>query len=679
MKRKLSIFAFILACIMLVAPLTVFAGSTTLTFGWNRRGWLVRTQDAYLPHHTITHLGLDRATNMVFGPDDLLYIADPTNDRIVVFDINSLDIVREVRHSAFRTPQGVFVAYDNRLYVADSGVGAVFIFDEYGELLRSHYAPTAMSFGDTRFAPRRIAVDMLGSMYIIGEGVYDGIIHLSGEGEFLGFFASNITTRTFTEMLQDTLFTEEQLAQLPARIPVTFSNVTIDSRGVVYSASMGTPDRMGGEGIKRHDMAGRNTITNFIPAFDLADLVVDSYGNIFGASTAGWIWVFTNDGTLIFYFGAAHAMHEDIAGWFRRLVSIAVSSDGEIWALDGDSNLLQSFTPTEYARTIYTALNLFNAGRYDESAEVWERVLRHNQMSVLAHNGRGRALLYQQDFEAAMRSFYLAGGRFYYSTAFWEVRNIWLLNNLATILICVAAFFATMSAIKHIDRKKVVASYIRNKKNIAMNTPGLHSILFAFSVARHPLNSYYSLKLKQKGSLGGAIFHFLLFFIAYMLFTTSRGFIVQFVDIVDMDFVAIIGGFFGLFVLFILCNYLVTSIKDGEGGILDIFKLVSYGLFPLTITLFAVTIISHGITFNELFLYNFALLFGGIYTVAILWLGFQEMHNYSFRETFSSLLITFIFMVIMLVVIFNLTILFDGIVSFIQSLGTEVYFNVRGL
>jgi len=679
MNKKFAFVLLLLIALQVFTPLTAIASNTVLTFGWNRRGWLVRTQDAYLPYRNITHLGMNNPQNMVFGPDDLLYIADTGNRRIVVFDISTEQMVREVTYTGFQSPRGVFVTPDNVLYVADAVAGAVFIFDEHGVHVRTHLEPDAMAFGDTRFAPHRIAVDIRGNMFIVGEGVFDGIIQLSSEGEFLGFFASNQATRTFVQMLQDIFFTDRQREGLAARIPHTFSNVTVDRRGVVYTASMGHPGELGGEAIRRHDMAGRNTIQNFIPVSWVADIVVDRYDNIFAASTDGFIWVFTNDGTLIFYFGAGHIGGEDISGWFRSLVSIAVSSQGHIWALDGENAFLQSFAPTEYAQTIYSALSLFNSGLYEESAAQWETVLRHNQMSVLAHNGMGRALLYQQDFEGAQNSFYLAGNRFYYSMSFWEVRNIWLLNNLAVVLIFIVIFFALVSAIKHIDRKRIIATRVSNIRLRIMTAPRMQNIFFAFSIARHPIDSYYYLKIKQKGSLSGAAFHFILFFFVYMLYTTSRGFVVQFADVVDMDFTVIVGGFFGLFALFIVSNYLVTSINDGEGSIIDIFKLISYGLFPLTITLLGVTVLSHMITLNEVFLLNFSLLFGAIYTASVIWLGLQEVHNYSFGTTLKSLLITLFFMTIVLIIIFNLVVLFDGLVNFIESIGSEVYINVRGL
>ena len=674
--------ALSLVVMMLIQPLALFASgaNTTMTFAWNRRGWLVRTQDAYLPDLNITDLGLNSPQHMAFGEDDLLYIADTGNRRILVFDTIASQVYKELRFEGFESPRGVFIAPGDRLYVADAGANSIFIFNSRtGEHLQTHGAPTAMAFGETRFAPNRVAVDMRGNMYIVGEGVFDGVIQLSSAGEFLSFFASNQTSRTFTQMLQDIFFTERQRAALLDRLPPTFSSVTVDSRGVVYTTAMGTPSFLGGEGLRRHDMAGRNTISNFIPISNIIDLDVDQHGNIFVANTHGYITVFTNSGEMIFYFGASGATNVDIAGWFQALQSIAVSSQGYIWALDSTRNFLQSFAPTEYALSVYHALNLFNAGLYDEAAYVWDSVLRHNQMSVLAHAGLGRAQLYQQQFDTARHSFYLAGHRVYYSAAFWEVRNDWMMNHLGGILIVIAAFFAVMSIVRNLDRKRVVAGAVDRAKYKVMNAPHIKPIMFAFSVARHPIDSFYYMKRYEKGSALGALFHFILFFIAFMVHQTSQGFLMQMIDVVDMDFFVVIGGFFGIFILFVLSNYLVTSINDGEGNVIDIFKLVSYALFPLTITLFAVTLVSHVITLNELFLLTFILRAGFIYAGVILWLGLQEMHNYSFGQTLKSIIITALFMLLAIIVIFNVNILTSEVAAFFESIWREVYANVTGM
>ena len=670
--KKITAFIFIIA---LFSPLVSYSQSTTVSFAENKKGWFVPTQDGYLPDRNITGLGLKNPENIAFGKNDILYIADTGNRRIVLFDTNSGNIVREIFYEGFRAPRGVYVTQDETLYVADSIAGAVFIFNPQYECIKTITAPHSIAFGDTQFSPTRIGVDPRDSMYIIGEGVFSGIIHLSNEGEFLGFFASNQTTLTFVQLLQNIFFTERQKQGLLDRLPLNFSNVFVDPRGIVYSVSMGRDVTRAGEAIKKHDMAGRNMLRTRTTR-SLTDITVDQYGNIFTTSTQGWIQVNATDGEEIFFFGAGHLSNEDIAGWYSNLVSIAVSSQGHIWTLDGDKAFLQSYIPTEYTQSIYRAQQLFNEGHYVEAGGEWNNVLRFNQMSVLAHNGMGKSWLYQEEYEKAQYEFFVAGNREYFSQAFWETRNIWLLNNMSYILIVFVLLFGILFIIKRADEKQVVKTTVRKGRNAIMNAKYINTTLFAFSVARHPLDSFYYMKLKEKGSLPGATVNFIFFFVAYLIFQTSKGFIMQFAEIEDMDFSVIIGGFLGIYLLFVICNYLVTSINDGDGGIIDIFKLVSYAMFPLSITLLAITVVSYVLTQNEVFLLNFLLAGGFIWSGALLWLGLQEVHNYSFSDTFKSLVFTAVFMLLAIVVIFNMTILFNQFVQFIEAIVREAYANI---
>jgi hypothetical protein len=344
--------------------------------------------------------------------------------------------------------------------------------------------------------------------------------------------------------------------------------------------------------------------------------------------------------------------------------------------LDSDKAFLQSYTPTEYTESIYRAQRLFNEGHYVEAGYEWNNVMRFNQMSVLAHNGLGKSYLYQEEYKKAQYEFFVAGNRGYFSQAFWETRNIWLLRNIPFMLIALVLFFGGLFVLKLLDKKQVLKTTITNSINKIMNTKYIDSILFAFSIARHPMDNFYYLKIKQKGSLFGAFVIFIFFFIAYLINQSSKGFIMQFIEIEDMDFNVIIGGFIGIYLLFVFCNYLVTSINDGEGSIIDIFKLVSYAMFPLSVTLILVTVISHVTTENETFLLIFMLIGGFAWSGALLWLGLQEVHNYSFTNTFKSLLITSVFILISIVLLFNMIILFDQIVQFFEAIVREAYANI---
>ncbi len=143
----------------------------------------------------------------------------------------------------------------------------------------------------------------------------------------------------------------------------------------------------------------------------------------------------------------------------------------------------------------------------------------------------------------------------------------------------------------------------------------------------------------------------------------------------DMDFNVIVGGFFGVTALFVISNYLVTSINDGEGGFTAIFKLFSYASFPLSVTLLSVTALSYALTLNEVFLMNFAGVFGGAWSLILLYLGLQEVHGYSVLNTLKSIIFSFAFMIIAIIIMFNLLILFNQFTQFIEAFVREALAN----
>ncbi len=667
--KKLICFLLAAACFI---PAAIAAQSTTYTWALDRKGNFVHTQDAYLPERTVTDLMLKEPEDMFIAADGYMYICDTGNRRVVVYDTKQNEIVREITHEGFQRPRGIYITRDMDLYVADSMAAAVFRFDRNDNLIQTFDRPDSAAFGNTAYAPMRVAIDNRGSLYVVGEGVSNGIIQLSVTGEFLGFFTSNKVKLTFIQVLQNIFFTDAQKKSLMDRVPGTFSNVHTDSQGIVHTVTMG---RDGEEVLKKHNMKGSNIFA--ADGWDTySDLTTDQNGIVYTSASNGWISAYTPDGNFIFDFGGYSTA--DIAGLFEYLTSIAVEADGTLWALDLSKAYLQSYKPTDYTLSIYEAITRFNEGRYTEAEEIWNTVLRYNQSSVLAHDGIGRAGLYTQNYQKAEMHFELAGNRTYYSQAYWELRNDWLQQNLIWILLIIVALVLTSLILRYADKKKRVKLAIGHVTHKIGGVYGIRDFVFAFSVMRHPLDAYYDLKRKNKGSYGGATLLYLLLFIVLLLYQTSKAFIFQMTDVQDMNLLAIMGGLFGVILLFIVCNYLVTSINDGEGSIGDIYKMVAYASMPITVSFGLITVISYGLTENERFLVTFIQLAGIAWFCVVMYLGLQEMHNYSLRNTVKSILFTALFIAIAIVVLLILTVLFQQIAQFVQSVGREVYYNANG-
>ncbi len=674
MKRIKILLILLITLIMTGMPVAAAFASqaTSYTYTFDQRGYWMRTQDAYLPDKTITNLGLSAPDDLFVDQDNMLYIADSQNRRVVKYSIDTDTVAGILTYEGFLNPRGVFVTKEGTIYVADPSAKAVFIFDRSFHFINSITRPDTPSFADTPFEPLRIAVDNGGTMYIVGEGVYNGIMQLAKTGDFLGYFAVNHTKLTLIQAIQNAIFTRAQLKNLIARVPNTFSNVFLGEDGIVYSITMGNNE----DGLKKHNTAGGNMFkTQDWVSDSMTDLYVDPQGIIYTSENNGNINIYSSQGELIFSFGAV-VLNLDVAGLFSTLPSLAVDRNRTIWAVDGDKGYLQSFQPTEYALMVYDSMGLYEKGMYEEALTQWNKVLKLNQMSVLAHSGVGKAYLHAEHYAEAMEHFKVSGDREFYSQAYWEVRNSWIQSNMIYIVILIAVLWLALFLVKTFDKKKRVRLGRQRFRERLSKVPVLGEVLYSLRIPRHPVDRYYDIRVKQRGTVAGATILYLLLFILFMIYTTGKGFIYQYRSVEDMDINSIIIGFFLIIGLFILCNYLVTSIKDGDGSFEQVYMIPAYGSVPLMAAMAFITVMSYFLTYNEAFLLTVILMIGIVWSVIAIFVGFMTVHDYSFKETAVSLIITFVFMIIAAIVALVIIIMWDQLWQFLLTLGKEMTRNV---
>ncbi len=679
MKQNKMIYKILcLSAVVFMAlrtPVQVSASqATSYTYASDEDMNWERTQDAYLPDKTVTGLGLSSPEDLFIDEDNMLYIADTGNRRVIKYDINSGQVEGILENSEMAGPRGVYVTREGEIYVADTAAKAVLVFDRDFNLINKLTRPDAPIFADTNFEPKRIAVDGGGNIYLISEGVYNGVIQLAKTGEFLGYFAVNDADLTFSQRLQQMIFTREQLANLVDINPTVFANVFVDRDGIVYTATSGTNRN----GMKKHSTNGGNMFKTDVWSYDnLTDVYVDHRGLIYTSSASGYIDIYSKNGEEIFAIGS-YVTTTDIVGLFTSLPSIAVDLDGNIWAVDGTKGYLQSFKPTEYAQMVYTAMDLYENGLYEEAMEKWNEVLRLNQMSVLAHNGVGKAYLHAEDYEASLEHFKVANNKEYYSQSFWEVRNKWLQRWLGPILGVAAALLVIRKIVKIIDRKHggEMERTWRALKKKAGGLPVWKDILYALRTPKRPMDSYYEIRRYRQGSVISAAVIYMLLFVDFMAYKTVKGFIYQTVKVENMDIGSIVLGFFALLGLFIVCNYLVTSINDGDGTFRQIFMIPAYGLMPAMIAMLTVTCVSYALTYNESFLLTLVLLIGVVWSVITIFIGLQTVHDYTFGETVKSIVLTVVFMIIIAVVGVIISIMWNSLYTFLTSVGKEMIQNV---
>lgn len=682
--KKKSLVLFLTLIFMVMAALPVGASqATSYTYTLDDQDEMVRTQDAYLPDKTITDLGLSEPSDMVIDENNIAYIVDTGNQRIVVYDLNTEKVVKEMKKgtinsdefTGFETPKGIFRTNEGELYIADSGAKTVFRFTKDFEFVRRYDKPTAPIFADTNYEPSKVAVDSGNNLYIVSEGVYAGIIQLANTGEFLGYFTSNKSVLTPQQMFLKLIYTKEQQkkSEILNTLPSTFSNVYVDRQGTAYSTCMGK----GNDLLKKYSTNGTNMFGDVKTPSALTDVTTDENGIIYACDSHGYVWVYTSQGEVIFEFGE-QAEDTDISGLYSSLMTIAVDNKGNIWTADSEKGILQSFNPTEYATTIYRALDECENGDYDDAITDWNYVLRLNQMSVLAHNGVAKAYYNDEEYDKAMEHFEIAGNRDGYSNAFWEVRNKEIQKGLGTFLIIVIVLILLKVVISFVDRDKKIRKAKRALGKKLKNTPVIGEIGYAFKCAKHPIDRYYDIRVHKNGSMIAATIIYIVFFGVYMLYQTQKGFIYQYTKVEDMDMGAVVVGFFAILILFIVCNFLVTSITDGDGTLKQVYMIPAYGVMPAMISMLVTIGMSYVLTYNESFILTTIMAIGVCWSIATIFEGLATVHDYDFKHTVLSLIITVVFMLIAAIVVLVVIIMWEQLKDFLLTVGKEIIRNVTG-
>jgi tetratricopeptide (TPR) repeat protein len=671
--NKLAIM-LLTGVMLLLFPLKTFADGSVpyLTETQAADGNLVETQTAYKP---IGHF----ASTIIQSPEDVytdnnnhIFIADSGLKQIIEFDLNGHEI-RSYGGKVLKDPTGVCVDPKGNVYVADYGNEKVYKFASNGKLLNQFSRPTSPLFGkNSPYKPEKVAVDLRGNIFVIGDGSTNGIIQLSQDGSFLGYFGVNQTQQSVGSFLMNLITTNKQKSQLLSKIPPAPTNVATDSKGLVYSVTSGTDSGV----IKKLNIAGGDLLSYGISNDPtLVAITVNQVGDIFVVNGNGIITEYNSSGQLLFQFGGKDDGTNRL-GLFKQPTGISVDRSGDLYVTDRDSGMVQVFSTTAFTQMIHNGSNLYDQGFYVQSEKYWKTVLAMNASFGLAHDAMGKAYYQLNNYQKALNEYKLAENKVGYSNAYWEIRHQWLQNNLGWVLELLILFFVLRIIIKQIDKRKKILDPVRSVLRKIKNQRLIAELLFSLRFLKHPIDSFYYRKYENYLSITSASILYVLMFLEYLYAQYQTGFIFNSNSIEHTSLIILITKFFGPIILFIISNYLVSSINDGEGRFKDIYIGTIYSLVPYWLFLLPLTWVSRILTFNEAFIYSFSLEIMICWSAVIVFIMIKELHGYTISETIRNILLTLFCMIISVLVIFILYVLFKQLIDFVYSVIQEVILRV---
>ena len=675
-KKLLGLTAILLAIGVAAIPMETYADSPYRTYTVDGYGYVTETQTAYLPYMTITKIGeeaLVGPTDFTITKDGYIYILDSGNARVVVSDMEG-ELVDTFGEGTLVTPRGIYVTADHTCYVADRDARSIFVFDAEGKLIQTYGRPDHPLYGSTQdFLPLKVIVNEAGTMYVICESNTNGIVQISPVegGTFLGYFGTNATDPSLWNIIWRAIQTDAQRAKSQGNIPATPDNMAIDEKGLIYTVTRGEEE----DTLKRLNIAGINMIEPDAYEEIPAAVAVGNHDNVFVASSQGFIYEYNNEGELLFVFGGSDDGQQRI-GLSTKVEAIQVDTEDRIYVLDSDNAWIQIYEPTEFTDLLHQALYLYSKGRYTESKEPLTEVLKMNNLFDYANMAMGRALLQEENYEEAIAYSKLAKDYDGYSDAFWEIRNNWLKRNMVTVLIVVVALWLIMKCLGYLDKKKGILKPVRDVLSRFGNLKLVKQLRYMFFFMRHPLDGCYGIKRQNQVSVGSANIMLVLIMLFYVINKYFCGFLLKTVREGYYDIISDIGMILIAVVLVTGCNYLICTINDGEGKLKHIYCSFIYSLAPYIVFTPIIFVISHVVTFNEVFFVEFAQLFMLVWIAILVFISIREINNYNIKETVKIIGLTVFTILIAVLLAFIIYMLWTQVFDFIQSIAGEVVYRL---
>ncbi|MDE7194090.1 MAG: hypothetical protein K2O14_08985 [Oscillospiraceae bacterium] len=172
----------------------------------------------------------------------------------------------------FKGPTGVFVDDDDMIYVADNENERVVAFYAetdsdgigYGRVVAVYTRPEEEVFDQTQtFNPSKVLVDAAKNVYVVIDSTTRGAIVFAREGDFNGYFGANRVERT-GEVLMNAfwklIFNREQIMRMRRNVPVEISNFDIDEDNFIYTVT--ETKNSDTDILKKLNSAGTNIFVN---------------------------------------------------------------------------------------------------------------------------------------------------------------------------------------------------------------------------------------------------------------------------------------------------------------------------------------------------------------------------------------------------------------------------------
>lgn len=726
MRSKLvRVVLIALCCMMLFGGVGASALIPYATYTYSVEGQRQISPDAYVPLTVITSAtikkGLEDGVNEMATQlykdswtdiskladvfvDKLgyVYLVDSGTGRIICLDEEynlRLVIKNFTNHmgvpDSFLEPSGVYVS-DTEILVADTGKSRIVIFDKVGNFKLIVPEPASDIFPEsTAYKPVAVATNSAGTIYVVVSSLNYGLLSLNRDGSFNAFIGPQKVTYSAWQMFKRIFMTEAQKKKLKKNVSVEFNNVMIDDDGFLYVttaaldpssqqyaiATKSKDDRYAP--VRKLNPSGKDVMlrNGFYPPSGEVNVVSQASSNVtmFGPSTivdvalgpnGTWsiidqkrskVFTYDNNGNLLFAFGDKG----DQVGLNQTLVAISYQGSNMLLA-DSTSNMVTVYKRTSYGDLLAAAIQNTEDHNYNEAVDYYISILQHNNNYDAAYLGIADSLFRQGDYVEAMAFYKAAYNQAGFSKAYHEYRKLWVEDYILIVPLVVIVFVVAWSLFLSYAKKQNIKNRVYKEKRSIKE-----ELLYAFHLIFHPFDGFWDLKHEKRGGVRGATIILMTTILVFIYQAVGRGYLYNPYGARVDYFNQITSVAVPLF-LWIIANWCLTTLFDGEGTFKDIYIASCYALTPIPMLILPTVWIANIVTVDEM------AILGLVESLAFFWLGMliffgmMVTHDYSLGKN----VLTTIGTIVGAAFIMFIAILFGSLITRVYNFFYNIYVEI---
>ena len=712
-KRRIIAAAALLVALLTLMAVPAGAVKSYQTYTYSSTGFPLYSPDAYTPVMTVdsayigldSKKGLDDPRDLFVDDQDNIYIADAANNRIVVLDryYKLKFIISDFTNEQgvpdkFTNPSGVFVTKD-RIFVCDTDANRIITFDREGNFLAIIPEPEdEILDDDSVYKPIALAVDDYNRLYVVSSTTYQGIIVMSDTGELICIIGAQKVAISAWDKVWRKIMSDSARAQTEQIIPTEYNNIAIRDKLIyVTTSSIKASDQQNAikKKSKKGDYAPVKLLNNsgdevmkrngFYPPSGEVDVGTSKTdGSKTGPSKVTDVavgpektWsiidenrskVFTYDfnGNLLFAFGDEGTQ----LGNTSKLAAVVYKSDGTMLLLDKSQKSFTVFQRTEYGDILINALKNQNERQFDRAIDDWTEILKRNSNFDTAYIGIGQAHSRNGNYSKALKYFEAAYDKDNWSDAFKEIRKEWIAKYVLLIPVIAGVIIAAVVLFfKYAGKVNKRAATAGGKRTFG------EELLYGFHLIFHPFDGFWDLKHEHRGSLRAALVYLAVTVLTFFYQAIGSGYLVNprgsYTTIVSQAISIVVP-----LMLWVVANWCLTTLFDGEGSFKDIFIACCYSLLPLVLLIIPATIYSNIATVAELDIVTFVGNIGFIWAGLLIFCGMMVTHDYTLGKNFIISLSTIVGMAFIMFIGILFTTLLGKIVSFVSNIIVEINYRM---